>query len=72
MTPKEKAKELVNKNIELLNINDLKDWALATKYAKESSLLSIEFAKQFITGNINESFDKTIYLFEIKEEIEKL
>jgi hypothetical protein len=72
MTPKEKAKELINKNIELLKINNLQDWALSTKYAKQSSLLSVEFSREFITGNLSESFDKTMYLFEVKQEIEKL
>jgi len=72
MTPKEKAKYLVNSNIELLKINHLENWSLSTKYAKESSLLAVEFAREFITGDLSESFDKTMYLFEIKQEIEKL
>lgn len=47
----------------------LKYWHLL---AKESALIAVEFAREFITGDLNEKFDKFIYLQDIKEEIEKL
>jgi hypothetical protein len=61
MTPKEKAKELIDK---MYGVTDYQ--------AKQSALVAIEFAREFITGNLTEAFDKTMYLFEIKTEIEKL
>jgi hypothetical protein len=69
MTPKEKAKELVESNCELLN-----NHIFSGNYdiAKECALKSIEFAREFITGDLTEAFDKTMYLFEIKNEIQKL
>jgi hypothetical protein len=45
---------------------------LCTSIAKKCALKSIEFAREFITGDLTEAFDKTMYLFEIKTEIEKL
>lgn len=72
MTPKEIAKHLVDSNIQLFSISNFEDWIDAKKHAKESSLLSVEFARQFITGDLSETFDKTMYLFDIKQEIEKL
>jgi hypothetical protein len=68
MTPKEKAKELVEKyaiwswNESICNYD----------VAKQCALISVEFAREFITGDLSESFDKTMYLFEVKQEIEKL
>lgn len=59
MEPKEKAKELVDKFPN-------------NGYAKKCALIAIEFAREFITGDLNEAFDKTMYLFEVKQEIEKL
>jgi hypothetical protein len=69
MTPKEKAKELVESNCELLN-----NHIFSGNYdiEKECALKSIEFAREFITGDLTEAFDKTMYLFEIKNEIQKL
>ena len=63
MTPKEKAKELYD--IYVLETGN-------ETFAKECALVTINFARQFITGDLSESFDKTMYLFEIKQEIEKL
>jgi hypothetical protein len=71
MTPKEKANELYSKFDNLLN----KDFIHPIVYdnqIKKCALLSVDFAREFITGDLNESFDKTMYLFEIKQEIEKL
>lgn len=40
--------------------------------AKKCALIACDFAEEFITGNLNESFDKTMYLFDVKQEIKKL
>jgi len=71
MTPKEKAKELFNKYYSYLKSN-LMDDKEAIDDAKQCGLIAVEFAREFITGDLNESFDKTMYLFEVKQEIEKL
>ena len=70
MTPKEKARDLVNKfypNVQ---------WKLGQEdcldRAKRCALIAVEFSREFITGDLNESFDKTMYLFDVKQEIEKL
>lgn len=60
---KEKAKELFDKFS--FNCRECDN-------AKLSALISIEFAREFITGDLSEKFDKTMYLLEVKEEIEKL
>jgi hypothetical protein len=71
--PKEKASELVWKyyhNIEHTISNEYasKDWEIA----KQCALIAVEFSREFITGDLSERFDKTMYLLEIKEEILKL
>jgi len=63
MTPKEKALELYE--IYILETGN-------ETFAKNCALVAIDFSRQFITGDLSESFDKTMYLFEIKQEIEKL
>lgn len=62
---KKKAKELVDK---YRNVR----WDIDTNTAKQCALISVEFAREFITGDLSERFDKTMYLLEVKEEIEKL
>lgn len=62
--PKQKAKELVRKYWDLGGIDVLE--------AKQCALIAVEFAREFITGDLSERFDKTMYLLEVKEEIEKL
>ena len=64
MTPKEKAIELVDKMYHY-------QWREKQR-AKECALIAIEFAREFITGDLNEAFDKFLYIQDIKEEIEKL
>jgi hypothetical protein len=70
MTPKEKAKELVYKFYPSVQ------WKLGQENcldrAKQCALIAVEFSRDFITGDLSESFDKTMYLFEVKQEIEKL
>jgi hypothetical protein len=63
--PKEKAKELFNKmyNCEL----DISYYA-----AKQCAIIAVDFALDYVNGDLNEAFDKTLYLLEVKEEIEKL
>lgn len=73
MTPKEKAEELIDK---YLIVNDtVEDWiidiGIDEDLAKQCALIAVEFAREFITGDLSESFDKTMYLFEVKQEIEK-
>jgi hypothetical protein len=77
MTPKEKAIEIFDKYF-LLHESGTDEngvWfisALNKGLAKKYALIAIEFSREFITGDLSESFDKTMYLFEVKQEIEKL
>lgn len=64
MTPKEKAIELVDKMYHY-------QWREKQR-SKECALIAVEFAREFITGDLSEAFDKFIYLQDIKEQIEKL
>ena len=70
MTPKEKAKELVYKFYPSVQ------WKLGQEdcldRAKQCALIAVEFSRYFITGDLSESFDKTLYLLEVKSEIELL
>ena len=73
MTPQEKATQLVDKYIPYTRVfKETLGWEDDKASAKQCALISIEFAREFITGDLSESFDKTMYLFEIKQEIEKL
>lgn len=73
MTPQEKANELVEKFKEHSQLMiGYGGFSSRNGSAKECALIAIDFAKEFITGDLNESFDKALYLFEVKEEIEKL
>lgn len=69
MTAEEKAIDLCRMYYESLWYQDEQSRMLN---AKESALIAVEFAREFITGDLNEAFDKFIYLQDIKEEIEKL
>ena len=80
MIAKEIAEKLVSdfysinsKLITPKNMNDLANrYNLVMPISKQCALTSVEFARQFITGDLSETFDKTMYLFDIKQEIEKL
>ena len=75
MTPKEKAKELLDKYLcieETYNVDLFCDECGMNEAAKYCALIAVEFAKEFITGDLSEQFDKILYLIDIKEEIEKL
>jgi hypothetical protein len=71
MKAKEKAEVLFKKYYSYLKANLMNDKE-AWEDAKQCALISVDFAREFITGDLSESFDKTMYLFEVKQEIEKL
>ena len=64
MTPQEKAIELVDKMYHY-------QWREKQR-AKECALIAVKLAKEFIGGDLNESFDKYLFLQEVESEIEKL
>ena len=66
MTQKEKAKDLVEKFASVLMHDEVYEDSI------KCALISVDFAKEFITGDLSEAFDKFLYLQDIKEEIEKL
>jgi hypothetical protein len=72
MTPVETALNLVEKfyAIEDSKENDeaWMDWYLAIRCAQ----VAVEFAIEFAGGDMNEQFDKILYLVDVKHEIEKL
>jgi hypothetical protein len=70
MTPKQKALQLYYNFYNQLSFDSTDKFN--NKCAKQCALIAIEFAREFITGDLSESFDKTMYLFEVKQEIEKL
>ena len=67
MTPKEMAKDLVNKME-----NPSEGFSIVRFAAKKLALIAVEFSKEFITGDLSKAFDKFIFIEEVKEEIEKL
>lgn len=76
MDAKDKAKELVCKMYGCTQDTDFNDIYIINSQgyfiAKDSALVSCDFAKEFITGDLSESFDKFLYLEDVKEEINKL
>jgi hypothetical protein len=73
MTPKEKALRLCQQYGLITFATKYNDgYTLPLEMAKQCALISIEFALEFITGDLSERFDKTMYLLEVKEELEKL
>jgi len=70
MTPVEKALELVEKfyAIEDSKENDdaWMDWYLAIRSAQ----VAVELALEFAGGDMEEQFDKILYLVEVKQELE--
>ena len=74
MTAKEKAIELVEQFMEhTVEWDNIKEVAFDSEFhAKKCALIAVEFAREFITGDLSEKFDKFIYLQDVKEEIEKL
>ena len=74
MDAKDKAEQLVNEYRILLMNEDTEcgNEILCTLLAKQFALISCDFAKEFITGGLSESFDKFLYFVDVKEEINKL
>ena len=71
---KEKAEELVNLYRIILMNEDTEcgNEILCTSIAKQCAIIAVDFALDYVNGDLNEAFDKTLYLLEVKEEIEKL
>lgn len=67
MKPKDKAIELVS-----TMYNCQSGSPCSWHEAKGCALIAVQLSMEFITGDLSESFDKTLYLLEVKEEIEKL
>jgi|LakMenE01Jun11ns_1017448.scaffolds.fasta_scaffold8641551_2 hypothetical protein len=72
MTPKDKAFELYFKYEKELRVYQDNGFYYDGRKTKNACLIAVDFAMEFITGNLDEAFDKTLYLFEVKEEIENL
>jgi hypothetical protein len=74
MTTKLKAEELVNSYRIILMNEDTEcgNEILCTSIAKQCALIAVDFGLDYVNGDLNEAFDKTLYLLEVKEEIEKL
>jgi spore cortex formation protein SpoVR/YcgB (stage V sporulation) len=76
MTPQEKAQELVDKMTDEIPSNNSKDIMtfieVDLQASKQCALIAVEFAIEFAGGDMNEQFDKIIYLVEVKHEIEQL
>lgn len=68
MSRKDKAEQLVNEYRILLMNEDTEcgNEILCTLIAKKCALVSCDFAKEFITGGLSESFDKFLYLEDVK------
>jgi hypothetical protein len=74
MTPKEKAEEIFMMYVDkgMKQIKPVIHRAIRKEMAKQGALIAVEFAREFITGDLSERFDKTMYLLEVKEELLKL
>jgi hypothetical protein len=63
MTPKEKAKELFDKYTKFQN-------GYGYEYkAKQCALQAVELALEFVGGELDVAFDKTLFLVEVKHEL---
>jgi hypothetical protein len=71
MTPKEKAEELVLNYLRIKTDKIFNGW-WHKQMAKQCALIAVEFAIEFAGGDMNERFDKILYLVEVKHEIVKL
>jgi hypothetical protein len=72
MTPKEKANDLVQKMFNVDLDCDNESMCMLYPHEKWCALIAIEFAIEFAGGDMNERFDKILYLVEVKQEIEQL
>ena len=69
MTPKEKAKELVDKHRKC--VNQIEGSYSETEYAKKSALITVEEILKVVSF-YNDSQAEVIYFKEVKSEIENL
>ena len=69
MTPREKAKELVDKHRKW--VNQIEGSYSETEYAKKSALITVEEILKVVSF-YNDSQAEVIYFKEVKSEIEKI
>lgn len=74
MTPQEKSEELFMMYVDkgMKQIKPVIHRAIRKEMAIQCALIAVEFSREFITGDLSERFDKTMYLLEVKEELLKL
>ena len=71
MTPKAKAKELFDKCY--IVCQEFTEEIQCSLQAKQCALIAVDLELEFCGGkDMNEEFDKVLYLIEVKNEIEKL
>ena len=71
MTPKEKANELLDKYY--IICQEFTEEIQCSIQAKQCALVAVELALEYCNGkDMNEEFDKVLYLVQVKHEIEKL
>lgn len=72
MNYEEKAKELIDKYLHINRFEETEQGYYSNiNAAKESAILALEFSKEFITGDLDEAFDKFLAIEEIKKQINK-
>jgi hypothetical protein len=71
MNPKDKAKELFDKYY--IICQEFTEEIQCSIQAKQCALIAVELALEYCNGkDMNEEFDKTLFLVKVKHEIEKL
>lgn len=71
MTPKQKAKELFDKYY--IICQEFTQEIQCSIQAKQCALIAVELSLEYCNGkDMNEEFDKTLFLVKVKHEIEKL
>ena len=72
MTPLEKAQDLVG-NFYIIEDSKTNDDAWMDYYLSiRSAQVAVELALEFAGGDMNEQFDKILYLVELKHELESM
>ena len=72
MTPVEKARDLVG-NFYIIEGSKTNDDAWMDYYLSiRSAQVAVELALEFAGGDMNEQFDKILYLVEVKHELESM
>jgi hypothetical protein len=75
MTPKDKAVSLVDsyRNILMNEDTECGNEILCSVIAKKCALIAVELSLEYCNGkDINEEFDKVLFLVKVKNEIKKL